>query len=166
MNKKNFKVIFILILVFSAFSQIRAQNDSDVDETNETVSAARKRPQLLRELSLTQAQKRQVRLINQERKTAVSAAQARLRDARLHLDEAIYADKADDNLIRSRIIELQTAQSKLIETRINYELKVRMLLTGEQIGKFRQLRRQYSPRASGKADRVPRRALRNRVKNF
>jgi len=59
------------------------------------------------------------------------------------VDEAIYADTADDSLIKTRLAELQSAQSKAASLRFEKELAIRRVLTPEQLIRFRDFRRKF-----------------------
>jgi len=70
----------------------------------------------------------------------------RLRLARRALDEAVYADAADEALVEQRSRELAVLQNLLTHARAMTELKVRRVLTDEQLRRFRNLRRQAQRR--------------------
>ncbi|MBA3769550.1 MAG: periplasmic heavy metal sensor [Blastocatellia bacterium] len=101
------------------------------------------RGNVLRELGLTREQVQDIRRINQERRSALEAAGRRLREANRALDDAIYADTADDPLIKSRLSDLQSAQSEAASLRFEKELAIRRILTPEQLIRFRNLRRNF-----------------------
>ena len=66
------------------------------------------------QLGLSPDQMRQIRRLNIERKPRMEAVQKRLRSANRSLDEAIYADNANDFDVQARVKEVQAAQSELI----------------------------------------------------
>jgi len=101
------------------------------------------RGNVLRELGLTREQVQDIRRINQERRSALEAAGRRLREANRAVDEAIYADTADDSLIKARLAEIQSAQSEAASLRFEKELAIRRVLTPEQLIRFRDLRRKF-----------------------
>jgi Spy/CpxP family protein refolding chaperone len=70
----------------------------------------------------------------------------RVRLARRALDEAIYSDAAQDSLVEQRTRELATGQAALVRLRAATELKVRRVLTAEQLQTFRELRQQEQRR--------------------
>jgi len=120
------------------------------------------RGNVLRELGLTGEQAQAIRRINQERRSALDAAGRRLREANRSLDEAIYADTADDSLIKTRLAELQSAQSEAASLRFEKELAIRRVLTPEQLVRFRDLRRKFEEvRRTMDERRRERRELRN-----
>ena len=101
---------------------------------------------LMQRLNLTQEQRRQLREIRRQSEAELRAHTRRVRLARRALDEAIYADTVNEALIEQRARELSAAQSALVRLRAATELKIRQLLTDEQLRLFRDLRRQAQRR--------------------
>lgn len=142
MKKLNFiNALFLAAVLFLCFSNINAQNQAP--DAAEQKSAENRRPNLLDELSLTQEQIRQIRVINTENKPSMHAAQQRLRAANQNLDRAIYADNIDEAGIQTLVKEVQAAQIEVIKLRSATELSIRRILTAEQLVKFRDLRQQF-----------------------
>ena len=102
-----------------------------------------RRPNLLRELGLSNDQLEQIRKMNVERKPQMEAAQRSLRESIAALDAAIYADSVDQETVSLRIKDFQAAQAEIARIRFNSELTVRQLLTPEQLIKFRELRKRF-----------------------
>jgi Spy/CpxP family protein refolding chaperone len=100
----------------------------------------------MQRLNLTQEQRRQLREIRQQREPELRDLVRRTRLARRALDEAIYADAADEALVEQRSRELSAAQSALVRLRAATELKIRQLLTDEQLRLFRNLRQEAQRR--------------------
>ena len=103
---------------------------------------------LMQRLNLSSEQRQRLREIRQQNEPELRAHTRRLRLARRALDEAIYADAADEALIEQRARELSAAQSALVRLRAATELKIRRVLTDEQLRLFRNLRRQAQRRQS------------------
>lgn len=103
------------------------------------------RPNLLRDLGLSPEQVQAIRRMNQARRPLMEAASERLRNANRLLDEAIYADSLDENLVYERIREVQSAQAEISRLRFEAELGLRKILTPEQLMKFREIRRRFAP---------------------
>lgn len=108
--------------------------------------AGRRSLNLVQRLNLSHEQRRRLREIRQQSEPEARELARRLRLARRALDEAIYADATDDALIEQRARELSQAHSALTLLRASTELKVRRVLTGEQLRLFRNLRRQAQRR--------------------
>ena len=97
---------------------------------------------LMQRLNLTPEQRRQLREIRVQGEPEARELTRRVRLARRALDEAIYSDAVEESLVEQRTRELATAQAALVRLRATTELKVRRLLTVEQLQTFRELRRQ------------------------
>jgi Spy/CpxP family protein refolding chaperone len=102
-----------------------------------------RRPNLLRELNLSDDQIQQIRRLNRQRRPVMIESQRRLREANMALDKAIYADTEDESEIQLRMKELQSAQAEVIKNRTITEREVRKILTFEQLARFRTLRSEY-----------------------
>lgn len=100
----------------------------------------RHRPDLLARLNLTPEQLARLREIRRQSETEARALGRRVRLARRALDEAIYADAFDERLVEERARELAAAQAALVNLRAQTELRVRRVLTPEQLQTFRDLR--------------------------
>lgn len=97
---------------------------------------------LLARLNLSPEQLAQIRTIRRETEPEGRLLTRRLREARRALNEAIYSDNADDALVGARLDEFTSAQAALARLHALTELKVRRVLTPEQLGILRDLRRQ------------------------
>ena len=145
--KKNFRLILsaFALLIFGGLMNTAAQTDSQFTPNNQnpTAPTAQTRPNLLRELDLSKDQLLEIRRLNQEKKPLMQEAQRSLREANQQLDEAIYADTIDENLIQSRLLAVQKAHSEVLRIRSNSETAVRKVLNPDQLVKFRQIRRRF-----------------------
>lgn len=136
---KMLSLIFVFLFICIGFSSAFAQDD--MMPPKEFKEA--RRPNLLRELNLTPEQVEQIRQINLVNKEKVREAQIRAREATKNLDQAIYADVQDENVINERVRQLQAAQAELTKLRAATEFAVRKILTPEQLTRFRELRQQF-----------------------
>ena len=170
---KNFyssSLIFAALLLIASFSSVKAQNNLPPTDLPNQKPDVQARPNLMAQLGLTQDQIKQIRRINQERKQQTRAAQDRLREANRNLDQAIYADVADDVEIQTRIKEVQAAHAEVIKIRSLTELAVRRILTPEQLAKFRDVRQKFMEKKEDVQEKVknrqiiaPNRPLNNRL---
>ncbi|MGI8641161.1 MAG: Spy/CpxP family protein refolding chaperone [Pyrinomonadaceae bacterium] len=170
MKKLNIlNLIFAGLLLAVSFTAIKAQDNMPPppDAPNQKFDAPR--PNLMTQLGLTQDQIKQIRQINQEKKPQMREAQERLREANRNLDQAVYADAANDVQIQARLKELQSAHAEIIKIRSVTELAVRKILTPEQLARFRDVRRQFMERKEDMKERrknrpmnLPNRPLNNR----
>src|SRR5215207_6163665 len=101
---------------------------------------------LMQWLNLTREQRQRLREIRQQSEPELRDLARRVRLARRALDEAVYADAADEALVEQRSRELAVLQNLLTHTRAVTEMKVRRVLTDEQLRLFRDLRRQAQRR--------------------
>ena len=137
------------LLFFSFAARVRAQSGSDVSPPRQgaMTSTEQARPNeqgapLFRALNLSPEQRAQIRTIREQTENERRVLGPRFRRAQRALEEAIYSDNADENLIQERIREVAAAQEALIRMRALAELKVRRVLTAEQLNTLRDLRRQ------------------------
>lgn len=140
---------------------VRAQEEPAAPPAQEQGAAPRVRAlNLMQRLNLSREQRLRLREIRRQSEPELRELARRLRLARRALDEAIYADAADEALIEQRSRELAVLQNLLTHHRAATELKVRLVLTGEQLRLFRQLRleaqrRQMLQRRMNRARRRP-----------
>jgi len=94
---------------------------------------------LLRILSLTPEQRAQIKAIRRETEPEVRLFGGRLREARRALDEAIYSDNLEESIVEERAREVGSALAAAVRLRALTELKIRRVLTPEQLATFREL---------------------------
>lgn len=134
------KYIFTVLFLLCFAGIAAAQDDRD---DNQPPNDGQRRPNLLRELDLTREQIQQIREINQTNRQELRAAQQKIGDARRNLDQAIYAEKADDADVQIKLREFQDAQADAARLRANIEFQIRKVLTPEQLVRFRELRQNF-----------------------
>jgi Spy/CpxP family protein refolding chaperone len=143
---KNFNFLSLtligLLVAFSLLS-VKAQDEMPSPDSSIQKTIRERRPKLVEQLDLTPEQIQQIRRINAEQKSLLRDAQVRLREANQNLDQAIYAENANEINIQARIKEAQTAQAEVIKIRSTMELSVRRILTPSQLTKFREARGQF-----------------------
>lgn len=141
-----YALILAIALVFAAARTSYGQADPPTQPFAQgQVLPQQQRPNLLRDLGLSPEQVLAIRRMNQARRPIMEAATERLRNANRLLDEAIYADNLDENLVNERIREVQSAQAEISRLRFEAELGLRKILTPEQLIKFREIRRRFAP---------------------
>jgi len=136
-------LIFVGLLLTVSFRAVKAQDE--IAPTAAPVQDFNKkpRPNLLAELELSPEQIRQIRRLNREKQPLLREAQQRLGEAKQNLDQAIYADTADESDVQSKLKELQIAQAEVFKIRSTTEFAVRKILTVGQLGKFREIRQRF-----------------------
>lgn len=134
------------MLAAFSFASIRAQNQIATDSPGEetAVKTGGKRAEILERLGLSSEQMQQFRRVNGENRPRMRQAQQRLQEANRALDEAVYADAADEAFIQTRLKEVQSAQAEVIKIRTLNELAVRRILNHEQLTRFREARRNFN----------------------
>jgi Spy/CpxP family protein refolding chaperone len=127
-----------LLLAAGSVVPVRAQ-DGDAPASS---PEARRSGGLLRALNLTPEQRAQIKTIRRETEPQGRLLATRLQQARRALDEAIYADSPDERVVEERVREVSAAQAAVVRMRTFTELKIRRVLSPEQLDAFRRLQRQ------------------------
>ncbi len=159
LNASRWCVLFVLLL-FSFAEMARAQDATDAARPEgERPQTGAPRPddaaRLLMQLNLSPEQRATLIEIRRESVAEGQPLVRRLNQARRALDEAIYADNIDETVIEISTREMAAAQAAVLHMRAMTELRVRRVLTPEQLSLFRQLRRDAQIK-----QRLERRALR------
>ena len=132
------------ILLLTAAASTYAQSSNSPAQTanaNETPGAAQPTPQNIpAALNFTPQQAEQWRQINREFRTQEITAAAKVRDARLALNEAIESPNHNEDLIKQRAKDLADAQSAVTQLQALRQSRVLQILTPEQRVKLKQLR--------------------------
>jgi Spy/CpxP family protein refolding chaperone len=95
---------------------------------------------LIRRLQLTPDQIRQIRQIRRENGEEMRLSRQALIQAQRALDEAIYADTPSETEVEKRAHEVSAAQATVLRLRALTELRIRRVLTPEQLDTLRKLR--------------------------
>jgi len=106
-------------------------------------------PDPITQLQLTPDQRQRVRMILEENKAERQSINRRVREANVALDQALDADRTDENIIEQRINDLAAAQAAQTRMRIHTEMKIRRELTPEQLATLRRLRLQVRDFVNG-----------------
>jgi len=114
-------------------------------------------PDPITQLQLTPDQRQRVRLILEENKDERQSINRRVREANVALDQALDADRTDENVIEQRINDLATAQAAQMRLRIHTEMKIRRELTPDQLATLRRLRLQVRDFVNGQRPLNPQR---------
>lgn len=136
-------LLSVALLLAAAPAVVRAQVQDPVHAAPEQDGGRRPRGggnSLMRRLNLTPEQRTRLREIRGQSEPEARELVRRVRLARRALDDAIYADSADEALVGRRARALSEAQAALLRLRTATELKVRHVLTPEQLQLFRELR--------------------------
>lgn len=141
-----FGLVLSLFLIVLAGVQARAQNGDAGQQQNDPSQAPGARDERprdpLRALNLTFDQLQQIRAIREQNREEWRAVRQRLAEAHRTLDEAIYSDNVNDALIEERAREIGAAQAAVARMRALTELKIRRVLTPDQLNTLRAMRQQ------------------------
>jgi Spy/CpxP family protein refolding chaperone len=96
----------------------------------------------IRQLNLTAQQAEKIRAIREQNKEERFAVNQRLRQAERAMDDAIAADNPSEALIEQRGRELAEAHVAATRMRAITELRIRRVMTPEQLAKLRALRQE------------------------
>jgi Spy/CpxP family protein refolding chaperone len=144
MQSLNLMVVSFCALIYLApYQKVLAQEEgaksADATVTGQTTSPPN-RLQLFQALNLTREQQKQIRLIRRDVMPQLRIANQRVQQARESLDRAIYIEDANEALIEQRVQELSEAQKEAIRLRSLIELRIRRILTPDQLVTLRNLR--------------------------
>lgn len=157
------KFIFTILFLFACVEIVSAQENLDENPPNKNTK--QERPNLLRELDLTPEQVSQIRQINQTNRQEIRAAQQRVIETRRELDQAIYAEKADEANVQIKLREFQGAQAEVAELRAKTEFSIRKVLTPEQLLRFRELRQNFEQFRKNRQQNPNQFRMRNQLRN-
>lgn len=119
---------------------------------------------LIARLNLTPDQVRRIREIRKQNAEEMRNTRQRMARAQNALDEAIYADSVDESAIEARARDLAAAQVAVVRLRALTELRIRRLLTPEQLNLLRGFRQEAKVR--GERDRENQRGRRQNPTAF
>lgn len=94
------------------------------------------------QLNLSPEQRERIRTIREQTRIERAAVNERLRETNLALETALDADNPDEAIVEQRMRDVATAQAASMRMRIFTEVKIRRVLTLEQLGILRTLRQQ------------------------
>lgn len=135
----------LLVLLFSN-TPVRAQNANAQQSVDEGQAANVQGGDQIRNqigaLDLTPDQIEKIRAIYNENKEERQSANQRVRRAQRSLDEIIDSDNPNEAEVNARARELAEAQSAARQMRALTEIRIRRILTPEQLNKLRNMRRE------------------------
>jgi len=147
-------LLSIVALLSSAVLAVGQENQSGPPQTQTNQTGPAGDP--IRQLNLTAEQVEKIRAIREQNKDERFAATQRLRQAQRAMDDAIEADNASEALIEQRARELAEAQIAVTRMGAMTQLRIRRVMTPEQLTKLRALRQQaLNLREQGRNQRNP-----------
>jgi Spy/CpxP family protein refolding chaperone len=142
----------LLLLAFAvttlALKSAQAQSAAGNTEQEPQAAAQQSAPPQdpLAQIQFTPEQRQKIRAIRTQNEAERTAIRRRISDAQLALDEALDADNPSEELIERRVRELGEAQTALIRMRSLSEIRIRRVLTPEQLTLLRRLRSEAKAR--------------------
>ncbi len=100
----------------------------------------REAPDLLGRLRLTPDQLQQIRQIQREMKDERATAGQRLRESNRALEDALDTGSLDEQVIEQRIQAVNAAQNAQLRLRIQTEMRIRRVLTPDQLATLKEIR--------------------------
>lgn len=94
------------------------------------------------QLDLSPEQRQKIRTIREQTRTERAAINERVREANQALETVLDTDIPDEALVEQRMKEVGVAQAAAMRMRILTEVRIRRVLTLEQLGILRTLRQQ------------------------
>lgn len=143
-------LVLSVVFLFSLNAPVVAQSEDETGAIPQVDGRRERRREraggrgdgLMERLNLSPEQREQIRTIRRQTNAEARAIAQRLRQARRALDEAVYLENADESVIETRAREVATAQAAAVRLRAITELKIRRLLTPEQLNTLREIRQQ------------------------
>jgi Spy/CpxP family protein refolding chaperone len=135
--------VLLLILVCSPVQNFAQQNPDlppPADGNQEAPPPPNQDGDLVRQLNLTPEQMERIRTIREENRETRRETGMRVRQARQALDRAIYLENADEAVVEVRVRELVEAQAAVMRLQALTELRIRRVLSPEQLTTLRTLR--------------------------
>jgi Spy/CpxP family protein refolding chaperone len=93
-------------------------------------------------LNLTPEQRQKIRTIREQTKNERAAINQQLRQSNLALQQALDADSPDEAIVELRLRDAAAAQAAATRMRVLTELRIRRVLTPEQVTTWRSLLQQ------------------------
>ncbi len=95
---------------------------------------------LIRDLNLSPEQRERIRAIREEQRGERAAVNQRLRETNRALEEVLDSDNPSEAVIEKHLRDIADAQAASLRMRVATEMKVRSVLTREQLTTLRILR--------------------------
>lgn len=131
-------VLLTALLVFLGAPTVRAQQQQPQMQDMQQQAPA----DPILQLNLSAEQREKIRTIREQTKAERAANNERLRETNQALEAALDADNPDEGVVEQRVRDVAAAQSAAMRMRILTEVRIRRVLSLEQLGILRTLRQQ------------------------
>jgi Spy/CpxP family protein refolding chaperone len=132
---------FVLVLASAGYASAAAQ-EQQPSQVQQQAQVQQQPPaeDPIRELNLTPEQREKIRSIREQHKEERFAINQRLRSANLELERVLDSDNPDESLVEQRLRDVAAAQAASMRMRVLSEVRIRRVLTPEQLSTLRILR--------------------------
>ena len=137
-NMKQAEQIMLMVLVSAIILVAGAANSLAQQPQAEGAPGVVTDP--IRDLNLSPEQRERIRSIREEMRDERAAINQRLRETNLVLEELLDSDNPDDALVERRLRDVADAQAASMRMRVLTEIRVKKVLTPEQLATLRTLR--------------------------
>jgi Spy/CpxP family protein refolding chaperone len=134
-------VATVFVLTFSFTAIARAQ---DPDEPPAGIQVPADDP--IASLRLTPEQREKIRVINQQNRAERARINQQLASAQAALAEVLDSDSPNESFVEQRIQDVANAQAAHIRMRVANELRIRSVLTPDQLKIWREIRNRQTQR--------------------
>ena len=131
-------VLLTALLVFLGAPTVRAQQQQPQMQDMQQQAPA----DPILQLNLSAEQREKIRTIREQTKAERAANNEHLRETNQALEAALDADNPDEGVVEQRVRDVAAAQSAAMRMRILTEVRIRRVLSLEQLGILRTLRQQ------------------------
>jgi Spy/CpxP family protein refolding chaperone len=131
------RAILSLVAVTSVFVAAPASSFGAQQQTDATQRPA---DDPIRELNLSPEQRERIRAIREELQGERAANNQRLRETNRALEDALDVDNPDESVVEQRLRDVAAAQAAAMRLRVLSEVRIRRVLTPEQLITLRTLR--------------------------
>lgn len=143
LRKRSWSLLWLALgALIVSVSPAQAQSGAGNAQQSRPADAQQSNPPQdpIAQLNVTPEQRVKIRAIREQNKEERTAISRRVRDAQIALDETLDSDNPSEELIERRAHELGEAQAALIRMRALTEIRIRRVLTPDQLSTLRQLR--------------------------
>jgi len=138
--KHNGQILRLLALIFFSVSSVYGQVQQQ--PAPEQSQQASQLGDPVRQLNLSPEQREKIRSIREQTKSERAAINERLRETNRALEEVLDTDNPNEGLVEQRMRDVAAAQAESMRMRILTEVRIRRVLTLEQLAILRTLHQQ------------------------
>ena len=153
--KNSLRARVLLVLLTSLLATAASAGYArTTDQEQQQPGAQQMRPggDPIRELNLSPEQREKIRAIREQQKEERFTINQRRREADLALERALDSDNPDEAVVEQCLRDVGAAQAAQMRMRVLSEVRIRRVLTPEQLDKLRTLRQ--NPRSLGREERL------------